>query len=101
MLKTYIYPEFAYRPSPEQLAGQTVCHPVVIVGAGPVGLSLALDCATRGVRTVVLDDNNTVSVGSRAVCYAKRTLEIWDRLGLGESLAERGIQWQVGKVFLG
>lgn len=101
MLKTYTYPEFAYRPSPEQQAGQTVCHPVVIVGAGPVGLSLALDCATRGVRTVVLDDNNTVSVGSRAVCYAKRTLEIWDRLGLGESLAERGIQWQVGKVFFG
>jgi 3-(3-hydroxy-phenyl)propionate hydroxylase len=101
MLKTYTYPEFAYRPSPEQSVGQTVSHPVVIVGAGPVGLTLALDCASRGLRTVVLDDNNTVSIGSRAVCYAKRTLEIWDRLGIGQSLAERGIQWQVGKVFFG
>jgi 3-(3-hydroxy-phenyl)propionate hydroxylase len=35
---------------------------------------------------VVLDDNNTVSIGSRAVCYAKRPLEIWDRLGVGEGL---------------
>lgn len=101
MLKTYTYPEFAYRPSPELGGGQPVCHPVVIIGAGPVGLTLALDCASRGLRTVVLDDNNTVSIGSRAVCYAKRTLEIWDRLGIGQALAERGIQWQVGKVFFG
>lgn len=101
MLKTYTYPEFAYRPSPELRGSQPVCHPVVIIGAGPVGLTLALDCASRGLRTVVLDDNNTVSIGSRAVCYAKRTLEIWDRLGIGQSLAERGIRWQVGKVFFG
>ncbi|MEI7785862.1 MAG: FAD-dependent oxidoreductase [Betaproteobacteria bacterium] len=99
MLKTYSYPSFDYRRSAEQASGQTLCHPVVIIGAGPVGLSLALDCAARGLPVVVLDDNNTVSVGSRAVCYAKRTLEIWDRLGLGQELAEQGIQWQVGKVF--
>ncbi|MDO9159146.1 MAG: FAD-dependent oxidoreductase, partial [Burkholderiaceae bacterium] len=36
---------------------------------------------------------------SRAVCYAKRTLEVWDRLGVGEGFAQRGIQWKVGKVF--
>ncbi|MFM7342857.1 MAG: FAD-dependent oxidoreductase [Betaproteobacteria bacterium] len=101
MLNTYSYPEFAYRASPEQAGGQSAPHPVVIIGGGPVGLTLALDCAWRGLPVVVLDDNNTVSVGSRAVCYAKRTLEIWDRLGLGQSLAERGIQWQVGKVFFG
>jgi 3-(3-hydroxy-phenyl)propionate hydroxylase len=72
---------------------------VVIIGAGPVGLTLALDCAQRGQPVVVLDDNNTVSIGSRAVCYAKRTLEVWDRLGVGEGFAQRGIQWKVGKVF--
>ncbi len=99
MQKTYTYPEFDYRQSPEQRDGVVVRHPVVIVGAGPVGLTLALDCASRGLAVVVLDDNNTVSVGSRAVCYAKRPLEIWDRLGLGEGFAARGIQWKVGKVF--
>ncbi len=99
MLKTYAYPEFAYRQSPEQQAGTVVRHPIVIIGAGPIGLTLALDCAQRGLSVVVLDDNNTVSIGSRAVCYAKRPLEIWDRLGLGEGFAARGIQWKVGKVF--
>jgi 3-(3-hydroxy-phenyl)propionate hydroxylase len=99
MLKTYTYPEFAYRQSPEQAAGVVKRHPVIIIGAGPIGLTQALDLAARGVASVVLDDNNTVSIGSRAVCYAKRPLEIWDRLGLGEGYAARGIQWKVGKVF--
>jgi len=99
MLNTYTYPEFDYVQSPEQAAGTVKRHPVVIIGAGPIGMTQALDLASRGVASVVLDDNNTVSIGSRAVCYAKRPLEIWDRLGLGEGYAQRGIQWKVGKVF--
>lgn len=99
MLKTYTYPEYAYRQSEEQRSGALKRHPVVIIGAGPIGLTQALDLAYRGVPTVILDDNNTVSVGSRAVCYAKRPLEIWDRLGLGEEFADKGVQWKVGKVF--
>lgn len=99
MLNTYQYPEFPYRQSQEQREGIVRRHPVVIVGAGPIGLSAALDCAKRGIPAIVLDDNNTVSVGSRAVCYAKRPLEIWDRLGVGERMVEKGINWKVGKVF--
>ena len=99
MQKTYTYPEFAYRCSDEQKTGTVKRHPVVVIGAGPIGLTQALDCAARGIPVVVLDDNNTVSVGSRAVCYAKRTLEIWDRLGFGEESAAKGVQWKVGKVF--
>ena len=99
MLKTYTFPEFAYRQSDEQRTGTPMRHPVVIVGAGPVGLTQALDLSFRGVPAVVLDDNNTVSVGSRAVCYAKRTLEVWDRLGIGEACVAQGVQWKVGKVF--
>ncbi len=98
MLKTYRAPEYAYRACDEQ-RGAVKRHPVVIVGAGPVGLTAALDCAWRGIPVVLLDDNNTVSQGSRAVCYAKRTLEVWDRLGVAAPLVERGIQWKVGKVF--
>ena len=99
MFKTYTYPEYAYVQSEEQRSGSLKRHPVVIIGAGPIGLTQALDLAQRGVRSVILDDNNTVSLGSRAVCYAKRTLEVWDRLGLGEEFAARGVQWKVGKVF--
>ena len=74
-------------------------HPVVIVGAGPVGLTLAIDLAQRGVRVVLLDNDNTFSAGSRAICFAKRTLEIFDRLGCGQRMVEKGVSWSVGKVF--
>jgi len=99
MLKTYGYPEFPYNPLPEQKSGAVMRHPVVVIGAGPIGLTAALDCAHRGIPTLILDDNNTVSVGSRAVCYAKRPLEIWDRLGCAQPMLDRGISWHVGKVF--
>ena len=99
MLKTYTFPEYAYRQSLEQRSGQPQRRPLVVIGAGPVGLTAALDCARRGIPVVLLDDNNSVSMGSRAVCYAKRTLEVLDRLGVGEALAEQGVKWQVGKVF--
>ena len=101
MLQTYNYPKFPYRQSQEQQAGRIVRHPVVVIGAGPIGLTAALDFGKRGIATVVLDDNDTVSVGSRAVCYAKRPLEIWDRLGCGERMVEKGVSWNVGKVFFG
>jgi len=99
MFQTYTHPKFDYTPSDEQKTATVKRHPVVIIGAGPVGLTQALDLAYRGVPSIVLDDDDTVSVGSRAVCYAKRTLEIWDRLGFGEEAATKGIQWKVGKVF--
>jgi len=99
MQKTYTYPRYDYRRSDEQRRGQPQRHPVVIVGAGPIGLTAALDCAARGIACVLLDDNDTVSIGSRAVCYAKRPLEIWDRLGVAAPMVERGVSWQVGRVF--
>ncbi|MCX7893166.1 MAG: FAD-dependent oxidoreductase [Burkholderiales bacterium] len=99
MLKTYVQPRYDYVRSPDQSAAAPAHHPVVIIGAGPVGLSAAIDFATRGVATVLLDEDDTVSVGSRAVCYAKRALEILDRLGCGDPVVERGISWNVGKVY--
>lgn len=99
MFKTHVFPEYAYACSEEQRNGRSELHPVVIVGAGPVGLAALLDCVRRGLKAVLIDDNNTVSLGSRAVCYAKRTLEVLDRLGVGEQLVEQGVRWNVGKVF--
>lgn len=74
-------------------------HPIVVVGAGPVGLGMAIDLALRGQKVVVVDDDHHFSVGSRAICFAKRTLDIWDRLGVGERMVQKGISWNIGKVF--
>ena len=76
-------------------------HPVVIVGGGPIGMALALDLGRKGTPVVVLDDHEGVGQGSRAICFAKRTLEICDRLGAGKAMIDKGVQWNVGKVFHG
>ncbi len=99
MLRTYEYPKYPYRQPPEQKSGGTGRHRVVVVGAGPVGLAAAIDLAQSGVAVVLLDDDDTVSVGSRGVCYAKRTLEILDRIGVGDACVAKGVSWNVGRTF--
>ena len=99
MPTTYNNPVYPYRRARELDAGAPRHCPVVIVGGGPSGLAAAVDLAQQGVASVVLDDNNTVSVGSRAICFAKRTLEIMDRLGCAQPMLDKGVTWQVGKVF--
>lgn len=91
--------EFAYQACADQQPGASAAHRAVIVGAGPVGLSTALDLARRGTRVIVLDDDCRLSTGSRAICFSKRTLEIWDRLGVGQRMVDKGVSWNVGKVF--
>ncbi|MDB5873536.1 MAG: monooxygenase, FAD-binding protein [Ramlibacter sp.] len=91
--------EFDYVRSADQ-QGEPADHPVVVVGAGPVGLSLAIDLAQRGIRVVLLDNDSRLSSGSRAICFAKRTLEIFDRLGAGDRMVAKGVSWNVGRVFL-
>ncbi|MFZ1606134.1 MAG: FAD-dependent oxidoreductase [Rhodoferax sp.] len=99
MLSTYQYPKYDYVQAPEQKSGVTKRHPVVVVGAGPVGLAAAIDLAQFGVPVVVLDDDNSVSVGSRGLCYSRRTLEILDRLGVGDDTVAKGVSWNVGRTF--
>jgi 3-(3-hydroxy-phenyl)propionate hydroxylase len=96
---SYHYPHYPYRASRELSEDPGTRRPVIIVGAGPVGLAAAIDLAQHGVASVVVDDNDTVSVGSRAICWAKRTLEIFDRLGVGERMLAKGITWKVGRVY--
>ena len=91
--------EFGYVRSPDQDSATPARHPVVIVGAGPVGLSLAIDLAQRGQHVLVLDNDHKLSIGSRAICFAKRTLEIWDRLGVGQPMVDKGVSWNLGRVF--
>ncbi len=101
MLKTYTYQKFAYTQSREQREGRVTRRRVAIIGAGPIGLTAALEFGRLGLDTIVLDDNDTVSIGSRAVCYARRPLEIWDRLGCADRMVAKGVAWKVGKVFFG
>lgn len=75
--------------------------PVAIVGAGPVGLAAAAELARHGVETVILDKGNTLSDGSRAICWAKRSLEICDRWGIAAAMIDKGITWNIGRVYCG
>jgi 3-(3-hydroxy-phenyl)propionate hydroxylase len=94
--------QFGYRRHADQdRTGDVAEHPVVVVGAGPVGLSLAIDLAQRGQGVVLLDDADRIGEGSRAICFSKRSLEYWDRLGVGVRMVEKGVVWSVGKIFHG
>ncbi len=97
--KGYQALEFEYARSSDQEVGRVARHPVIIVGAGPVGLSVAIDLAQKGQKVVVLDNDFKLSSGSRAICFAQRTLEVFDRLGIGELVAAKGVSWNIGKVF--
>ena len=94
----HVSPVYPY-VTPRELRSGVARTQVLIVGAGPVGLACAIDLAQHGIEFIVVDDNNTVSAGSRAICWAKRTLEILDRLGCGDAVCNRGVSWKVGKVF--
>lgn len=72
---------------------------VVIVGSGLVGLAQAIDLAQRGHEVVVLARFDFIPAGSKAICFSKRSLDILNRLGVGRAAVERGVVWNVGKVF--
>ena len=94
----YDYQPFPYA-APPGLTSPEPRHKVVNVGAGPIGLAMALELANHGVPSVVLDDNDVVSVGSRAICWSKRSLEILDRLGVGDRCVAKGVTWKVGRTY--
>jgi 3-(3-hydroxy-phenyl)propionate hydroxylase len=76
--------------------------PVIVVGAGPVGLTVTIDLMLRGVsEVVILDEGDGPAIGSRAICWSRRTLEIMTRLGVGRTLVEHGVMWRVGRVYDG
>ncbi len=100
----YELPHWPFVTPPELNSDKTARHPIVIVGAGPAGLTLACDLASRGVRAVLLDDDNTVGVrgaSSRGICYAQKSLEIFARLGIYHRIANKGITWSFGRTFSG
>ena len=96
--------EFRYTRHPPTLPSlgngvEKTRWPVAIVGGGPVGLALALGLANWGVRSVVLEADDTVCIGSRAACISRRSLEIVDRLGALPAFLAKGLAWTGGRSF--
>jgi len=99
----YVLPKYEYRKPPEMDGGENPLYPVIVVGAGLAGLTTALELGSRGVRTVLLDDDDTVGaqgLSSRGICHAKRSLEITDRFGVAERIRAKGVTWNEGDVFV-
>src|SRR3982751_1628745 len=70
--------------------GETIKTDVIIIGAGPTGLSLACQFVRYGIDFVVIDKNEGVTPFSKALGVQARTLEIYDQLGLADRAIERG-----------
>ena len=100
----YALPEYPFVEPLELRSGEVRRHPIVIVGGGITGLTLACALSQYGVTALLLDEDNTVGVkgaSSRGICYAQKTLEIFKRLGIYERIAKKGVQWSVGRTFAG
>jgi 3-(3-hydroxy-phenyl)propionate hydroxylase len=95
----YTYPQFPYTAPTDLRSTPPQRRPLVVVGAGPVGLAAAIDARLQGLPVLVFDEDDSVSFGSRAVCYAKRALEVLDRLGVADKLCAKGVSWNVGRTF--
>lgn len=74
-------------------------HPVVVVGGGPVGLTAALGMANHGVPVVLIEADESVCTGSRAICISRRSLEIMERVGAVDGFKKIGLPWTGGRSY--
>ncbi len=91
-------PSYAFT-RPAELGGAARRHPVAIVGAGPVGLTLAIGLRRYGVPCVLIEPRDAVSFGSRATCTSRRSIEIWDRYGVAAPHLAKALAWTGGRSF--
>ena len=75
-------------------------RPVVVVGGGPVGMVTALGLANHGVPVVLIEADDSVCFGSRAICISRRSLEIIERLGAIDGFKRIGLPWTGGAKLL-
>ena len=93
-----VYKELATAPVPKAPSEQVE---ILIVGGGPVGLSLALDLIRNGRQVCLISERAFIADGSKAICFSKRSLDYWDRLGVAQRMIDKGVVWETGKVFAG
>ncbi|MFL6837136.1 MAG: FAD-dependent monooxygenase [Bradyrhizobium sp.] len=92
------YPKFKARRAPE-LDGLATSHPVLIVGAGPIGMTAALVLARYGTRSVLIDRKDTFNDGSRAICIARPSMHILERIGAVAPFVEKALGWRFGRSY--
>ncbi|CUH64315.1 3-(3-hydroxy-phenyl)propionate/3-hydroxycinnamic acid hydroxylase [Thalassovita gelatinovora] len=90
------YPHFDPPAARDRLTDPT---PVAIVGAGPVGMTAALALARQGIASVVFDAKDSFNDGSRAICVARQSYHILDRLGAVAPFLEKSLGWTTGRSF--
>jgi 3-(3-hydroxy-phenyl)propionate hydroxylase len=73
--------------------------PVMIVGAGPTGMTAALDLAHYGIPSILFDEDHVLSEGSRAIAFSSATLAAWEKLGAVEPMLAKGIAWSVRHTY--
>src|SRR5215203_6255727 len=93
------YPRYPLIVPPLEAGIEASRHRVVIIGAGPIGLTLALELAGYGIASLVLEADDTVCQGSRATCISRRSLEILTRLGAERQFIAKGLGWTGGRSF--
>lgn len=64
-----------------------------------MGFATALGLANHGVRSVILEADDGVCIGSRAICISRRSLEIIDQLGALPAFLAKGLAWSGGRSF--
>ncbi|WP_068304788.1 FAD-dependent monooxygenase [Pararhodobacter sp. CCB-MM2] len=90
----FTYPQF---DAPTEAS--TDPAPVVIVGAGPIGMVAALELARHGQRSVLIDAKATFNDGSRAICIARASYHILDRIGALAPFLKKSLPWTTGRSF--
>lgn len=85
--------------APPEMRGAGARHPVAVLGGGPTGMTLALGLARRGIRSVLLEADDTVCQGSRATCISRRSLEIFRQFGVDRAYLDKGLAWTGGRSF--
>ena len=83
----------------ESMAADAAPLPAVVVGAGPVGMVVALGLAARGVPVTVLEALDAVSFGSRAIGISRHSLEVAERLEFAEQIEKVALPWLGGRTF--
>ena len=77
------------------MADENLDTEVLIIGAGPTGLVLALWLKRLGVRIRILDKSNAPGTTSRALAVQARTLEFYGQLGFADDVVRQG-RWAIG-----
>ena len=96
----FSYPRFSARRAPE-LDNPALRHRIAIAGAGPIGMTAALTLARYGIASVILERKDTFNDGSRAICIARPSMRIFERIGAVESFLGKALGWRSGRSYFG